>query len=247
MNMKNGLSDFWTQTLSGTLGTVIGIIVTFGTTAWLQYREQQATERTAALMVIHNLDNFCDRLANDVEDLKTADSLNYLVWRHSPDHLDQLADSTLQMFMNNLLSRNFTVDDQTAENIFSTNIDTWKNISSSEFIEQAGECFSAKRMLTKLRGELDEDKRKIYNSIMTATSYTDKPAMTLREAVARVFWSADLCCFIQKQHEYYLGGMRAGLGGLREHNEENKKLMNVTDEELRQFGVSKGRRTYIYN
>lgn len=246
MNIKKGLSDFWTQTLSSTLGTIIGIIVTFGTTAWLQYREHRATERTAALMVIHNLDNFCDHLSTDIEELQAADSINSLVWRHSPDSLAQMPDSTLQLFLNNLLSRNYTVEDQTAENIFSSNIDTWKSISNSEFIELAGECFSAKRMLTKLREELDEDKRQMYNLMMTGTIYTDKPAKTLREAVARIFCSADLCCFIRKQHEYYLGGLRAGLQALRDHNEQNKQLMNVSDEELQQFGDNQERKTYIY-
>ncbi len=246
MNIKKGLSDFWTQTLSSTLGAIIGIIVTFGTTLWLQYREQRTTERTAALMIIHNLDNFCDHLANDIEELKVADSINSLVWQHSPDNLNHMPDSTLQQFLNNLLIRNYTVEDQTAENIFSTNIDTWKSISSSQFIELAGECFSAKRMLTKLREELDEEKRQIYKPMMTATTYTDNPAKTLREAVARVFCSADLCCFIKKQHDYYLGGMQAGLEALREHNAQNKQLMNVTDEELQQFGDNQERRTYIF-
>ena len=33
--MKWKLSDFWTQTLSCTLGTIIGIVLTFGTSAWI--------------------------------------------------------------------------------------------------------------------------------------------------------------------------------------------------------------------
>ncbi len=244
MEKKKKLSDFWTQALSSTLGTIIGIIVTFGTTAWLQHREQQATERTEAMMVIHNLDNFCDHLASDIKELSTADSLNNIVWQHSPDKLYQLPDSTLQLFMSNLLHRNFSVEDHTTENIFSTNIDTWKSISNSGFIEHAGECFSVKRMLTRLREELDEDRRQIYNTLKTAVFYNDKPAKTLHEAVARVFCSAEACCFIQKQHEFYLSGMQAGLEALREHNEINKKLMNVSDEELRQFGINLERTTY---
>ena len=62
MKTKWKLSDFWEQTLSCTLGTVIGIILTFGTSAWIEYHEKQETERTAAMMVIHNLDSFCEDL-----------------------------------------------------------------------------------------------------------------------------------------------------------------------------------------
>lgn len=51
MKTKWKLSDFWEQTLSCTLGTVIGIILTFGTSAWIEYREKQETERTAAMVL----------------------------------------------------------------------------------------------------------------------------------------------------------------------------------------------------
>ena len=43
--MERKLFDFWTQTLSCTLGTVIGIVLTFGTSAWIEYRERQEMER----------------------------------------------------------------------------------------------------------------------------------------------------------------------------------------------------------
>ena len=46
--MKWKLSDFWMQTLSCTLCTVIGIVLTFGTTAWIEYREQ--TDKCKRLM-----------------------------------------------------------------------------------------------------------------------------------------------------------------------------------------------------
>ena len=59
--MKWKLSDFWKQALSSTLGTIIGIVLTFGTSAWINHREKQETERTAALMVIHNLDSFMEQ------------------------------------------------------------------------------------------------------------------------------------------------------------------------------------------
>ena len=79
MMKKWKLSDFWKQTLSCTLGTIIGIIFTFGTSAWIENREKKATERTAALMVIHNLDVFCDDLEETTKDLQAVDSINMKV------------------------------------------------------------------------------------------------------------------------------------------------------------------------
>ena len=81
--MKWKLSVFWKQTLSCTLGTIIGIVLTFGTSAWIENHEKQATERTAALMVIHNLDGFCDDLEETTKYLQTIDSFQRLLQRCS--------------------------------------------------------------------------------------------------------------------------------------------------------------------
>ncbi len=243
MERKKQRHEFWRNTLSNTLGTITGIIVTFGTTAWMQHREQRAMERTAALMVIHNLDNFCDRLATEIEDLEAEDSLNTRVCQLYPDRLDQMADSTLQLFVENLLSRNFVATDETADNIFSTNISTWKDIKESKFVEQGGKSFSIKRKMTELRAELDDDRRRVYDTVTTTILLPCRP-QTTRETVARVLRTPALRSFIQKLHEYYLGGMQIGLMVLRDQNAKNKQLMSVTDEELQQFGDNRERKDY---
>ena len=95
MKTKWKLSDFWEQTLSCTLGTVIGIILTFGTSAWIEYREKQETERTAAMMVIHNLDSFCEDLEESVKELQTIDSISMRVLT-AKDRLETVSEDTLQ-------------------------------------------------------------------------------------------------------------------------------------------------------
>lgn len=242
--MGKKLSDFWIQTASSTLGTVIGIVITFGTTAYLQYQDQKEAERTAALMVIHNLDRFCGRLAEDIRDIEAEDSLNIAVWQHYPDSLDEISSDTLKLFIRQLLSRHISVSDNTAENIFSSNIDTWKNIGSSEFIENAGKCFSAKRFLMKLQEDLYEEKQTVYDIYNRAIVFNAPANQGLTEHVAQVFRSADICCFIQEQHEYYLGFLRTGLAALREQNDKNKRLMGVTDDELQEFGTKDKGKTY---
>ena len=241
--MKKKLSEFWLNTLSNTLGTITGIIVTFGTTAWLQQREQQTMERTSALMVIHNLDNFCDRLATEIEDMEAEDSLNTRVCQLYPDSLNLIANDTLQLFVDNLLSRSFVVNDQTADNIFSTNISTWKDITNSRFVEQGGKCFSLKRKMTELRAELDDDRRRVYDTVTTTILLPDGQ-QTASKTVALVLRTPTLRSFIQKLHEYYLGGMQTGLIALRALNAKNKQLMSVTDEELQQFGDNQERQDY---
>ncbi len=237
------LPEFWKNTLSNTLGTVIGIALTFGTTLCLQHLEQKKAERTAALMVIHNLDAFCEALEDEINDLQKTDSINSMVWDQHTER--QIPEDTLQLFFDDLFNINYICVDNTVESIFGSNIETWTNIGNSEFIEVAGKCFTVRRMVNQVREEMNRDKEHMWYTYMTTAVYTDKPAETLREAVDWVFCSAEMCCFIRKQHLWYIPALQTGLMAIREQNERNKLLMHISDEELQQFGCQGERKLYI--
>ncbi len=238
------LPEFWKNTLSNTLGTVIGIALTFGTTLCLQHLEQKKTERTAALMVIHNLNSFCDALEDEINYLQKTDSINSMVWVPRAER-HPISEDTLQLFLEDLFSL-YQSDDNTVESIFGSNIETWTNIGNSEFIEIAGKCFTTRRMVNQVREEMNRDKEHMWYTYMTTAVYTDKPAETLREAIDRVFCSAEMCCFIRKQHLQYIPALQTCLMIIREQNERNKLLMHISDEELQQFGCQGGFKSYIY-
>ena len=235
--MKWKLSDFWKQTLSCTLGTVIGIILTFGTSAWIEYREKQETERTAALMVIHNLESFVQDLALMVKELQTIDEVNAKVLA-AKDHLDTVSEDTLSMFVTGILSHNFNTIDETAETIFSSNIETWKSIGNSEFIELAGNCFSAKRLMVKFQERLEAEKDELSDMFLEKVTYSDHPTESLQETVATILRSSRCRRHIKKQGDFYLRGMEQGVKVLSEKTDQCKRLMNVTDEELKKFGYN---------
>jgi hypothetical protein len=235
--MKLKLSDFWKQTLSCTLGTVIGIILTFGTSAWIEYREKQETERTAALMVIHNLESFVQDLALMVKELQTIDEVNAKVLA-AKDHLDTVSEDTLSMFVTGILSHNFNTIDETAETIFSSNIETWKSIGNSEFIELAGNCFSAKRLMVKFQERLEAEKDELSDMFLEKVTYSDHPTESLQETVATILRSSRCRRHIKKQGDFYLRGMEQGVKVLSEKTDQCKRLMNVTDEELKKFGYN---------
>ena len=235
--MKWKISDFWKQTLSCTLGTIVGIVLTFGTSAWIEKREKQATERTAALMVIHNLDGFCDELEETTKYLQAVDSINMKVLA-AKDRLEAVSEDTLEMFAGNFFTFQFSPNDQTAETIFSSNIETWKSIDSSEFIELAGQCFSAKRLLVKFQERLEAEKNDLTDMFLKTVLYADKPIESIPEIAATMLRSATFRSFIKKQHDFYLQGMQQGLKVLRKQTDNCKRLMDVTDEELQLFGYN---------
>lgn len=234
MNKKT-LHEFWMQSATATFGTVVGIILTFGTTFYQQNSEQKQMERKAALMVIDNLDDFYDKMAKDVKDLAAADSLNYYVLENL-DRLNKIPDDTLNLFLNNFAEFSFSVYDNTTENIFTTNIDTWKNVGNDQFVEKAGKCFALKKMLIATFKERQERQTQVYDTLIAISVCSDKPLHNTRKIVRRFLKSQEVRLFINRQHRYYVTTLKMGLEIMKDQNKKNKELMQVTDEELHSFG-----------
>ncbi len=228
--MKHPLPPFWSNTLSSTLGTVIGIVLTLGTTLALQRHEQKVTERTAALMVIHNLDMFCNGVEAQITALEAADTLINYVFTH--DHIDRISEDTLVLFIKKLTIPDFIVDDNTAENIFSTNVETWKNVENREFIEWTGRCFSIKNEIKKTQERIEEDKQQMQDIYLRLLDDTDAPVETVREMVERMLATPDICCYIRKRATY-LSGLKMELSLLQQFNQSNKKMMHIKDHEMK--------------
>ena len=188
-------------------------------------------------MVIHNLDGFCDDLGETVKYLQAVDSINMRVLA-ARDRLETVPEDTLQLFVNGIFTFQFSPNDQTAETIFSSNIEIWKSIDNSEFIELAGQCFSAKRLLVKFQERLEAEKNGLTDMFMQTVVYADQQAESIPEVATTVLRSAMFRSFIKKQHDFYLRGMQEGLKVLRKQTNSCKRLMDVTDEELQQFGYN---------
>lgn len=67
---KFHISDFWSNTLASTIGTIVGIVLTFGTSHLIERRQEAARERHIALMVIHDIDSYCNLVESTVKDLE---------------------------------------------------------------------------------------------------------------------------------------------------------------------------------
>lgn len=227
---RKKLSEFWVQSSSATFGTVVGIILTFGTTLCLQRCEQKQMERKESLWVIYDIDGFCEQLSDDLENFEEVDSLNDVVWNNL-DNLDKIPKDTLNRFVYNLTSLAFAGYDTTVDKIFGMNIDTWKNIDNNKFLSNAGQCLALKNRVIELYDKIVEEERRIQKTLITNLKYSHAPAKKIREYVKRILDSDDVRSFIGI-HKYYVSIMRLSLTLLKEYNATNKKIMHVTDEEL---------------
>lgn len=134
---------FWKNLLHIILGTTISILLTFGTNALIQRHRQIQDRKMTAMMVLSNIESFAQTLETRSDRMAPTDSIAAWLLCTSYEDLELLPEEEL----NDLISRATTLatlnHDHSAENVFSNNIDTWKNVDNVQFIDKVGSCFSA--------------------------------------------------------------------------------------------------------
>lgn len=229
---KFQLSDFWSNTLASTIGTIVGIVLTFGTSYLIERHESANHERDAALMVIHNIDKFCNLLEETVESLEEADSINGLIINYASIDNVEIPDSTLSLFFSHIFHRDFYAHDNTANNIFSNNIEIWQDIADKSFIENVGQCFNAMSLVQKLKDEYNSMSIDAYSSYKRNVEFVQTDGINLKQYVQKVIQNVEVKLLIDRLHYIYLPSFKESLNALRKQNAENKLLMQITDKEL---------------
>lgn len=138
-----GGKNFWANLFRTILGITISILLTFGTNALIQQRRKVQDRKMTALMVMSNIESFARTLETRSNRMAPNDSIAAWLLCTSYEDLELLPEKELD----HLIARATTVatlnHDHTAENVFSNNIETWKNVNNLQFIDNVGSCFSA--------------------------------------------------------------------------------------------------------
>ena len=135
--------NFWKQIGMIIIGTTISLLLTI-TAAALMERHQRAKDRKlSAMMVMSNIEKFSRTLDDHAKSMARADSISAWLMSKPVDELELLPAEELTDMVEQVTTFFFLSYDKSAENIFSNNIETWKNMGNVQFIDQVGQCFSA--------------------------------------------------------------------------------------------------------
>lgn len=152
MNVRFRLPKFWKnqnyssmlkELLLTTLGTTISIILTFGTAAWLEHRQQEKNRRQITLMVISDIYDFA-------RVMEGADTSYLVPWKEDimemkampRDSVIMLDDAErIQNYWNALGQGAMLPRDHTAQNLFSSDISIWRDVDNYNFIKFVGKCY----------------------------------------------------------------------------------------------------------
>jgi hypothetical protein len=142
VNVNTEKGSFWKQIGMIIIGTTISLAFTLIAAQLTEKHQRAKDRRLSAMMVMSNIEIF-SRLMDDYSAyLAPADSVATWLLGKPLEELELMPEEELNSLIDQVTSLPFMSHDKSAENIFSNNIETWKNMGNVAFISIAGQCFS---------------------------------------------------------------------------------------------------------
>ena len=125
------------QFLLSLIATTISIILTFGTSLWLENRKTEKEKREIVMMVMHDISHSIDEMENADSLLRAGFDMQVAV-AADPD----LLEKNPFVFTHYIPQPEYT---ETVEHIFSSNIETINTIGSVEFAENVSAIYKLRK------------------------------------------------------------------------------------------------------
>ena len=220
------------ELLMTTLGTTISIVLTFGTSAWLDHRQQIKNRRQTAMMVLSNIEDFVWNMRYIDSTLVKYDSTLTRIAALPRDSVLRLNEDESQAFLEAVFTNTLLQRDKTAENIFTNDISTWRDVGNLRFISNVGECYSFINDIEKnYRIQLDR-KGEISQHFMEECDYEN---MTAGECVAAILDIKGAKVLIDDFTGSFVHYFERSIDDLLQYNRNNMRLIGVTREEVMNF------------
>lgn len=135
--------NFWKQILMIVVGTTISLLFTISAALLMEKHQRSKDRKLSAMMVMSNIEMFSRSMDSHAEILGEYDSVASWLLSKPVEELELLPEEELDALVDQVTTFFFLSYDKSAENIFSNNIETWKNMGNVRFIDLVGQCFSA--------------------------------------------------------------------------------------------------------
>lgn len=242
MNAKNEMSKFGRQLtedsmlkklILSTFATTISIILTFGTAAYIEHRQKEKNRRQTTMMVLSDIYVF-------EKQLESYDSVYISKWKNDIVELQSLShDSIMNLsyeqqrkYWEALVVTVMLPRDKTAENIFTSDISTWREVGNFRFIKLVSFIYTYMEDIVKNYNVQIERKSSNYQAFLTEQSTSQ---MSYSEQLITFVEQKEVQHFILDFCEGYHPYFENSIKYLDSHLKQCMEMMNVSEEELQDF------------
>jgi hypothetical protein len=233
----------WLKELGLTfIGTTLSIVLTFGTAQYFEHKNKVANGRLMAMMVIHDIDNTIETLTIlGSEHVKTAQIAQYLM--QNQERLESVYIDSLEYVLDGLVADDNSPQqyrlDESAEKLFLSSQDSWKNIDNATFIDVVQQFYVSRHALYD---HINSSPR--WKKPVTEDAYDLELMKQLNvntSAPLRKFLKEDAVKFYINMASYRQQELNIAINRFRQISDRCKFSMGITDEELAAYIESRER------
>ncbi|MBP5650772.1 MAG: hypothetical protein J6X01_06845 [Bacteroidales bacterium] len=232
--------SWWMQFLISVVGTAIGVGLTFAVSKAVENHNQEQAQRLTAMMVIHDIDETIDLL----KAMKEKEDQSYNAAMFTMEHLDQMDSVPIDMIEKVLVF--ILADDQefrfntSNEKVFHSSQDTWKNIGSIKFIDNAQTFFYERQEVQEVCNKADNWQRPV--TMKEYNMMNVENGILTSEETRLLAWKFLRDKLMDKKVQYFIHlspwrsiQYKTFIDSWSRMNDENKFLMSITDEEMEDY------------
>ena len=218
-----------TQVLLMILSTTISLVLTLGTMKLVELKHQKEDRRLSAMMVMSSIETRARGLEKLSDNLARTDSVGAWLLAQPKERLELLPEEQLLPLIQEVTTLRLTSHDESAEKIFSSSLDTWKNMGNFQFIDNVGACFSAVNSAEQYWNswvkEVDEASKDIFSH---PEQYEGGNI-----AIKHIF-NEEMRYKIARLHNFR-GWLKYAAEVLRHTNRENMAYIGISEQEVMEF------------
>ena len=236
--------SWWKDVTIATVGTIVGIILTFGTTFYLEDKTQKEIADKTVLMTLHNIDSSIENLSNLLNEMQQNDTLFQRAMSLMPDSLSVMGKDSLELIVNRFASTRAYATDKSTRQIFSSSFEVWQNLDDVKVISRIGNCYSMLDLCYKEYDKIEKlrvESFQAYWNDCPPQDYAD-PEKAVKEFLKR----NDVRYAINVQG-YTTPFLLSVNDLIRQLNESNKKVLDITQDELDEVGNLLDKNKYFNN
>ena len=225
-------SSMLRELLLTTLATTISIVLTFGTAAFLEHKQQEKNRRQITLMVISDIYDFA-------RVMERADTAYLIPWKESllemktmpRDSLIMLDDEVvLQNYWNALGQGAMLPRDHTAQNLFSSDISIWRDVDNYNFVKFIGKCYYR---IEALNNNFDTEIRRKTDNYTLFLKGVDQIPDSLQ--LVSFIEMPEVRSFIEEYTQSFIPYFERTIKDLDDAVEQSCEMMGISQEELEEF------------
>lgn len=167
------VSPWVKSTMSGLVGTTLGILLTFGTDSYIDYVKKEEMAEMTTKMVFRQLHVAANQISAEAEKMKKADSVYQYLDRLYPDSIAYAKPEMAEQFNKSLSEISLYAADNTVERIFSSSNDTWETLADADFVNFVGTAFTMINEANKIISDAYEERHLLFANAVTADEIYD--------------------------------------------------------------------------